>query len=269
MKSQPPPLESILETALYVDDLPRARTFYENALGLMPMFADERLVAYDVGGQSVLLLFLRGGSTMPVNLPGRCNPCARRRGAGPLRLCDCRWGPAAVGGPPRKPRHSGHEPRQLVPRRDEPLLRRSGRSCRRVDHPRSMGDPLRLRGRSPRVREALDGAGPAGHVGPCGGPPVTEARASVAIAASARSPATSICRRSPRTRASAWSRPCVSRNAEIDRRLPRSRGSPNDAGRERWSSSPSARRRRRASTRAEALSRRPARASRKAARARR
>ena len=51
-----PPLAGVLETALYVDDMARARGFYETTLGLAPMFADERLTAYPVGGRSALLL---------------------------------------------------------------------------------------------------------------------------------------------------------------------------------------------------------------------
>src|SRR3954463_8853378 len=52
----------ILETALYVGDMDRARRFYEDVFGLVTMFASERLCALDVGGQSVLLLFRRGMS---------------------------------------------------------------------------------------------------------------------------------------------------------------------------------------------------------------
>lgn len=84
MKSQPPPLESVLETALYVDDIARARAFYEDVLGLRLLLADARLAAFDVGGRSVLLLFLRGGSTMPVVTPGGVIPA--HDGAGPLHF---------------------------------------------------------------------------------------------------------------------------------------------------------------------------------------
>lgn len=50
----------VLETALYCDDLQRARTFYEQVLGFEVMLATDRLVALSVGGRSVLLLFQRG-----------------------------------------------------------------------------------------------------------------------------------------------------------------------------------------------------------------
>lgn len=57
-----PRLNRIVETALYVDDLDRARDFYEAKLGLAPLLKTKTLFAYDVGGASVLLLFLRGAS---------------------------------------------------------------------------------------------------------------------------------------------------------------------------------------------------------------
>lgn len=68
-----PPIAGVLETAIYVADLPRARAFYEGVLELEPIFIDQRLVAYAVG-RSVLLVFLRGGTTEPVHLPGGIIP---------------------------------------------------------------------------------------------------------------------------------------------------------------------------------------------------
>lgn len=63
-----PPLGRVVETGLYVDDLARARGFYEGVLGLKPMLADDRFAAYPVGG-TVLLLFLRGTADRPIPLP--------------------------------------------------------------------------------------------------------------------------------------------------------------------------------------------------------
>lgn len=57
-----PRLNRIIETALYVDDLERARDFYEGKLGLDPVLKTGTLFAYDVGGASILLLFQRGAS---------------------------------------------------------------------------------------------------------------------------------------------------------------------------------------------------------------
>jgi catechol 2,3-dioxygenase-like lactoylglutathione lyase family enzyme len=64
-----PKLERILETAIYTAGLERSSHFYEEIMGLKPMFADQRLRAYDAGGGSVLLVFLRGASDEPVVLP--------------------------------------------------------------------------------------------------------------------------------------------------------------------------------------------------------
>jgi catechol 2,3-dioxygenase-like lactoylglutathione lyase family enzyme len=69
-----PGLERILETAIHTDDVERSRRFYEEVMGLKPMFTDQRLTAYDAGGGSVLLVFLRGGSAEPVVLPGGTIP---------------------------------------------------------------------------------------------------------------------------------------------------------------------------------------------------
>lgn len=65
----PGPPRALLESSLYVADLAASRRFYEEVIGLKPLFADDRLVALDVGGSSVLLLFLRGGTTEPVRMP--------------------------------------------------------------------------------------------------------------------------------------------------------------------------------------------------------
>lgn len=82
MAEAAPPLAGVLETALYVDDMARARRFYEGVLGLAPMFTDERLTAYGVGGRSALLVFLRGSTTETVHLPGGTIP--PHDGHGPL-----------------------------------------------------------------------------------------------------------------------------------------------------------------------------------------
>ena len=49
-------LDRVIETSLYVDDLDRAAKFYERVLRLPALTSDKRFRAYDVGGQSVLLL---------------------------------------------------------------------------------------------------------------------------------------------------------------------------------------------------------------------
>jgi catechol 2,3-dioxygenase-like lactoylglutathione lyase family enzyme len=79
-----PRVRRILETALYVDDLPRARQFYCDLLETTPMFVDDRLVALDAGDSTVLLLFRRGASLSGATLPnGRIPP---HDGRGPVHL---------------------------------------------------------------------------------------------------------------------------------------------------------------------------------------
>jgi catechol 2,3-dioxygenase-like lactoylglutathione lyase family enzyme len=69
-----PKLDGILETALYTDDMVKARRFYEDVLELKPIFADERLCAYAVAGRDVLLLFRRGTTEQTVTMPGGTIP---------------------------------------------------------------------------------------------------------------------------------------------------------------------------------------------------
>ena len=75
-------LDRVLETCLYVDDLERAARFYERVLGLAVLTSDARFRAYDVGGQSVLLLFRRGATLETVRMPGGTIP--PHDGHGPL-----------------------------------------------------------------------------------------------------------------------------------------------------------------------------------------
>lgn len=79
-----PRLNGVLETSLYVDDLPRAARFYEDVLGLPALTSDARFRAYDVGGRSMLLLFQRGATLETVTLPGGTIP--PHDGHGPLHV---------------------------------------------------------------------------------------------------------------------------------------------------------------------------------------
>lgn len=79
-----PKLNAVLETALYVDDLERAKIFYETALGLPLLRSDRRMCAFDVGGTSVLLLFQRGMSNETMVMPGGTIP--PHDGKGPLHI---------------------------------------------------------------------------------------------------------------------------------------------------------------------------------------
>jgi catechol 2,3-dioxygenase-like lactoylglutathione lyase family enzyme len=79
-----PKLDGILETALYTDDMERAQEFYEDVLGLTPIFTDARLRAYGVASRSVLLIFRRGSATQTVTIRGGTIP--GHDGAGPLHV---------------------------------------------------------------------------------------------------------------------------------------------------------------------------------------
>lgn len=79
-----PTLNAVLETALYVDDLARAKEFYEGPLELNLLRADHRMCAFDVGGRSVLLLFQRGASAEAMTVPGGTIP--PHDGHGPLHI---------------------------------------------------------------------------------------------------------------------------------------------------------------------------------------
>lgn len=62
-------ITGLLETALYVDDMERAVSFYEQVLELRCMLRGERLTAFDAGRQGVLLLFRRGASLEDTHTP--------------------------------------------------------------------------------------------------------------------------------------------------------------------------------------------------------
>lgn len=65
----PPPLDGILETAVYVDDMEAAHAFYSGILGLKRMVGSDRLYAYDAGPAQTLLVFHRGhtGEDVPTD----------------------------------------------------------------------------------------------------------------------------------------------------------------------------------------------------------
>lgn len=60
----------ILETALYVEDPSRSADFYRRLFGFGVLLEGERLVALEVAGRDVLLLFRRGATDEPFEVPG-------------------------------------------------------------------------------------------------------------------------------------------------------------------------------------------------------
>lgn len=60
--SQRPKVRQILETAIYVQDVGCAAQFYDRVFGFPDLVRNERVVAYDAGNATVLLLFKRGAT---------------------------------------------------------------------------------------------------------------------------------------------------------------------------------------------------------------
>ncbi|NVK33198.1 MAG: VOC family protein [Rhodobacteraceae bacterium] len=69
-----PPIDGILETAVYVDDLEAAHDFYGGVLGFKAMTNGPRLRAYDVAPSQVLLVFKRGDTSEDVPTSGGVIP---------------------------------------------------------------------------------------------------------------------------------------------------------------------------------------------------
>jgi len=74
-----------LESSLYVADLDRSRDLYQRVFGFETLLQEERMVGLAVPGGSVLLLFLRGGSVEPSQMPGGVIP--PHDGRGTMHLC--------------------------------------------------------------------------------------------------------------------------------------------------------------------------------------
>ncbi|HYM23517.1 MAG TPA: VOC family protein [Vicinamibacterales bacterium] len=77
-------IRRVLETALDCDDLPRSAAFYQSLFQAEPMLTSDRLVAIDAGEGTILLLFQRGLSGEPVQLPGGLVPAHTAGGPGHL-----------------------------------------------------------------------------------------------------------------------------------------------------------------------------------------
>lgn len=82
MKS--PTVTRILETALYCDDIGATSDFYRRVLDREPMLVSERLVAFDAGEGTVLLIFQHGESTQSIVASGGTVP--GHDGSGPTHL---------------------------------------------------------------------------------------------------------------------------------------------------------------------------------------
>jgi catechol 2,3-dioxygenase-like lactoylglutathione lyase family enzyme len=83
---KPPALTGVVESILYVDDLPRATAFYRDVLGLPPLTGEPtRFQALAAGPGQVLLLFRRGATLEPLTLLG-VGTIPPHDGAGPHHI---------------------------------------------------------------------------------------------------------------------------------------------------------------------------------------
>ena len=69
-----PTVGRVLETSLYVDELPRSIDFYQSLFGFERLVADDRFCALNVHDQQVLLLFRKRGTLEPMTFSGGVLP---------------------------------------------------------------------------------------------------------------------------------------------------------------------------------------------------
>src|SRR4051812_29887298 len=77
-------VSGILETALSVADPAASAAFYKRLFGFATLFDSDRLVALNVAGRGVLLLFREGATEEPAALPGGIIPPHGASGRGHL-----------------------------------------------------------------------------------------------------------------------------------------------------------------------------------------
>ena len=78
-------INGILESALYFDDLEKAAAFYKDLFGFETLVNTERLVALNVAGKQVLLLFKKDATLSEIPLPnGEVIPA--HNGNGPVHM---------------------------------------------------------------------------------------------------------------------------------------------------------------------------------------
>jgi catechol 2,3-dioxygenase-like lactoylglutathione lyase family enzyme len=65
-----PAVEGVLETSLYVANLEISLQFYSEVFGFQTLYYDPaRMASLNVRGRQVLLLFLKGASLQPIEIP--------------------------------------------------------------------------------------------------------------------------------------------------------------------------------------------------------
>lgn len=69
-----PEVGGVLETALYVADPRESAEFYRRLFGFRTLLESDRLIALDVAGRNVLLLFLKAATNEPFEVAGGVIP---------------------------------------------------------------------------------------------------------------------------------------------------------------------------------------------------
>jgi catechol 2,3-dioxygenase-like lactoylglutathione lyase family enzyme len=67
-------ITGVLESSIYVDDVPRAADFYRSIFDFEQIEGDDRFCAMSVAGRQVFLIFKKGGTLNPMPLPGGVLP---------------------------------------------------------------------------------------------------------------------------------------------------------------------------------------------------
>ena len=67
-------ITGVLETGIYVDDVPRAAEFYRRIFGFSELVSDDRFCALSVADHDVFLIFKKGATLKPLVMPGGVLP---------------------------------------------------------------------------------------------------------------------------------------------------------------------------------------------------
>jgi catechol 2,3-dioxygenase-like lactoylglutathione lyase family enzyme len=67
-------INGLLETGIYVDNVPRAAEFYRRIFEFSQLQGDDRFCALSVAGRDVFLIFKKGGTLKPLVMPGGVLP---------------------------------------------------------------------------------------------------------------------------------------------------------------------------------------------------
>ena len=142
-----PPIHALLETALYVADPTTSANFYRHVFNLQTLLESEKLIALDVAGHNVLLLFKQGATRESATLPGGVIPAHGTTGVSHFAFAIDAADLDACVRPPRRQQRNNRKRSCLARRRPQPLLPRRRQPPRRTHHARLLADILTHRRR--------------------------------------------------------------------------------------------------------------------------